>query len=193
MNEFLAPIHYVMYEKILFLNDFVINYEELAQEHNVELVELKDLGEIEKAPLSKIIDHDNIHNWLLERVEIVEKKLAYIVSEILKKDENLIIEILKFSYRKGRAENFVGNAEDAFKLIISKFLDGMPCDGAISIIKSSEDLVKFSVEIDTHEKYWNYDISSNIYWDIRNKYIKGLLSSSRYNFVKTDELYEIRG
>lgn len=193
MSDFLAPIHFIMYDKILFLNDFVVNYIDLAEENNIVLEKLKDLGEIEKAPLDKIIDKDNIHSWLQDKVEIVEKRFAYVISEILKKDDNLIIEILKFAYRKGRSENFVGSAEEAFKLIISRFLDGMPCDRSIAIVESREEYVKFIIEVDNHSKYWTYGEPASIYWEIRNKYIKGLLSSSRYHLSNDENEYEIRG
>ena len=193
MSRFLAPIHFLMYDKVLFLEAFVENYIDIAKDNNVELKELNSLGEIEKSPLDRIIDEDNIHLWIQKKVEIVENRFAYVVSEILKSDKELIIELLKYSYRKGRNENFNSNADDAFKFIISRFLDGMPCDNSISIIESNEDFVKFIIEIDNHEKFWEYGISSETYWEIRNKYIKGLLSSSRYDLFVENNIYEIRG
>lgn len=193
MSRFLAPIHFLMYDKVLFLEAFVENYIDIAKDNNVELKELNSLGEIEKSPLDRIIDEDNIHLWIQKKVEIVENRFAYVVSEILKSDKELIIELLKYSYRKGRNENFNSNADDAFKFIISRFLDGMPCDNSISIIESNEDFVKFIIEIDNHEKFWEYGISSETYWEIRNKYIKGLLSISRYDLFVENNIYEIRG
>lgn len=193
MSRFLAPIHFLMYDKVLFLEAFVENYIDIAKDNNVELKELNSLGEIEKSPLDRIIDEDNIHLWIQKKVEIVENRFAYVVSEILKSDKELIIELLKYSYRKGRNENFNSNVDDAFKFIISRFLDGMPCDNSISIIESNEDFVKFIIEIDNHEKFWEYGISSETYWEIRNKYIKGLLSSSRYDLFVENNIYEIRG
>lgn len=193
MSRFLAPIHFLMYDKVLFLEAFVENYIDIAKDNNVELKELNSLGEIEKSPLDRIIDEDNIHLWIQKKVEIVENRFAYVVSEILKSDKELIIELLKYSYRKGRNENFNSNTDDAFKFIISRFLDGMPCDNSISIIESNEDFVKFIIEIDNHEKFWEYGISSETYWEIRNKYIKGLLSSSRYDLFVENNIYEIRG
>ncbi len=193
MSRFLAPIHFLMYDKVLFLEAFVENYIDIAKDNNVELKELNSLGEIEKSPLDRIIDEDNIHLWIQKKVEIVENRFAYVVSEILKSDKELMIELLKYSYRKGRNENFNSNVDDAFKFIISRFLDGMPCDNSISIIESNEDFVKFIIEIDNHEKFWEYGISSETYWEIRNKYIKGLLSSSRYDLFVENNIYEIRG
>ena len=192
MNKFLAPILFLIYEKILFLNDFTDNYIEIANDNNVELKELDSFIKIDKRPLESIIDYNNIPQWIEERVAGVENKFAYVVSEIIKKDENLMIELLKYSYRRGRDECFSKNADDAFKLIISKFLDGNPCNGAITLVKSETDFVKFIIETDTHEKFWRYGVNSEYYWDIRNKYIKGLLSSSRFFLYRDKNIYEIR-
>ena len=192
MNGFLAPLHFLMYEKILFLNEYTENYIKIAEENDVELKELESFTAIEDKPLDSIIDMDNIHQWIETRVDSAEGKFAYVVSEILKKDENLLIELLKYSYRRGRDEYFSKNADDAFKLIVSKFLDGMPCDGCISLVESEKDHVKFIIEKDAHKKFWKYGISSEYYWEIRNKYIKGLLSSSRYFLYRQDNVYEIK-
>lgn len=193
MSKFLAPIHYAMYDKILFLNDFVEHYIEIAKENNIELKELENMDVIENAPLEEIIDEENIHIWIQKRVDAVESRLAYVVSEMLNHDSELMIEVMKYAYRKGRNENFTSTAEDGFKLIISRFLDGMPCEGCLSIVETDRDYVKVVIEKDTHEKYWHYGADVENYWEIRNKYIKGLLSSSRYYLERTGNVYELKG
>lgn len=192
MNVALTPIHFIMYEKILFLNGFVEKYKVIAKQNDVELSRLNEFLKIEKAPLDDIIDLENVHLWIEERVNAVEGQLAYVVSEILKKDSKLMIEILKYAYRTGREENFTGNADDAFKLIFSKFFDGMPCDGAMTLVESKKDFAKFIIIKNTHEHFWKYGVDAEIYWEIRNKYIKGFLSSSRFFLYRTENMYEIR-
>ena len=183
MSRFLAPIHFLMYDKVLFLEAFVENYIDIAKDNNVELKELNSLGEIEKSPLDRIIDEDNIHLWIQKKVEIVENRFAYVVSEILKSDKELIIELLKYSYRKGRNENFNSNADDAFKFIISRFLDGMPCDRVNEILISEENEVKWIRRVCVHKDIWEKaGVEVKNFYILRGLWVKAFVTELNSNF-----------
>lgn len=192
MSKFLAPIHFIMYNKILFLDKLVNKYIELAKENNIELEELNNLGEISYAPLDEIIDESNIHGWIQERVSIVENRLSYVVSKILNENKDLESEILEIAKNTGVEEGFSGNPVEAFQAITGKFLDGMPCDNAISILENEENSLKYQVEIDKHGDFWNYGVSSDVYWNIRNSFIEGLIGKD-LKFGQSNNIYEIRG
>ena len=192
MSKVLAPIHFMMYDKILFLDKLTNKYIDLAEKNNIELEKLNSLGSIDYAPLDEIIDESNIHTWIQKRVSIVEDKLAYIVSEILKENETFENEILEIAKNTGEEESFSGNPREAFVEISNRFLDGMPCDHAISILEEDENLLKYKIEIDKHSEFWNYGINSNIYWKIRNSFIEGLIEKD-LKLEKLDNIYEIRG
>lgn len=192
MSKFLAPIHFIMYDKILFLDKLTNKYIDFAEKNNTELEKLNSLESIDYAPLDEIIDESNIHTWIQKRVSIVEDKLAYIVSEILKENETFENEILEIAKNTGEEESFSGNPREAFVEISNKFLDGMPCDHAISILEEDENLLKYKIEIDKHSEFWNYGINSNIYWKIRNSFIEGLIGKD-LKLEKLDNIYEIRG
>lgn len=192
MSKFLAPIHFIMYDKILFLDKLTNKYIDFAEKNNIELESLNSLESIDYAPLDEIIDESNIHAWIQKRVSIVEDKLAYIVSEILKENETFENEILEIAKNTGEEESFSGNPREAFVEISNRFLDGMPCDHAISILEEDENLLKYKIEIDKHSEFWNYGINSNIYWKIRNSFIEGLIGKD-LKLEKLDNIYEIRG
>lgn len=192
MSKFLAPIHFIMYDKILFLDKLTNKYIDFAEKNNIELESLNSLESIDYAPLDEIIDESNIHTWIQKRVSIVEDKLAYIVSEILKENETFENEILEIAKNTGEEESFSGNPREAFVEISNRFLDGMPCDHAISILEEDENFLKYKIEIDKHSEFWNYGINSNIYWKIRNSFIEGLIGKD-LKLEKLDNIYEIRG
>lgn len=192
MSKFLAPIHFIMYDKILFLDKLTNKYIDFAEKNNIELEKLNSLESIDYAPLDEIIDESNIHAWIQKRVSIVEDKLAYIVSEILKENETFENEILEIAKNTGEEESFSGKSREAFVEISNRFLDGMPCDHAISILEEDENFLKYKIEIDKHSEFWNYGINSNIYWKIRNSFIEGLIGKD-LKLEKLDNIYEIRG
>lgn len=192
MSLFLGYIHYMMYDKILFQENILDNLLDLYDEDDKNNLK-RDLDEeffIEKADLKDIIDENNIHGWLDERVKRSENRLAKAVSILLKdfsiKDlENKFYEIGK-SYEAGNSPR------EVFNFISSKFLDGMPCDHAIFIIKNEDDEFVFNIARDVHKEIWEKFTDSKIYWTLRDSFIRGSISSSTLKYEKIDENYVIR-
>lgn len=192
MSLFLGYIHYMMYDKILFQENILDNLLDLYDEDDKNNLK-RDLDEeffIEKADLKDIIDENNIHGWLDERVKRSENRLAKAVSILLKdfsiKDlENKFYEIGK-SYEAGNS------SREVFNFISSKFLDGMPCDHAIFIIKNEDDEFVFNIARDVHKEIWEKFTDSKIFWNLRDSFIRGSISSSTLKYEKIDENYVIR-
>ncbi|WP_100066141.1 hypothetical protein [Miniphocaeibacter massiliensis] len=194
MSKYLGFIHYIMFDKIKFQEKIVkeiLNIAKNKGNYNIEK-EVDKLGTIEDGKLEDIIDSDNIHAWLQKRVELVENRFAKTVALILKDDTDSLEEIKGLLHNLGKKESKPSTVKEGYKLISSKFLDGMPCDNAIIILEDTEDLLSFKIIIDKHSNFWvKYDVM-NIYWDLRNEYIKGIFDSSNYRFNKVDDyLYEI--
>lgn len=192
MSKYLGFIHFIMFDKIKFQNEIVNDILELANENGYEDIvkETNSIGIIEDGRLEDIIEGDNIHGWLQQRVELVEEKFAFVVNSLIKKDSTMKDKIFNKLYELGKKEEFNSNAHDAFELINSRFLDGMPCDRAIALVEESTNNIKFKVDVDCHSKFWD---ENNIYWDLRNEYIKGLIDNSNLElFVLEDNIYEIR-
>ena len=81
---------------------------------------------------------------------------------------------------------------EAFTFITSKFLDGMPCDHALAILKNDKDELVFTVTRDVHENIWKNYVDPQNHWILRDNFIAGSLESSNIKFEKIDEKYILR-
>lgn len=192
MSSFLAAIHYKQYEKIknqeLIVEDILkLNDEEnwlVDLEKNVD----KEIGILKDSPLENIIDKNNIHGWLSSAIDIVEKRLAYIVSQIIKEEDKGLEKILsrvKSLGEKESRDNY-DNISEVYSLIDDKFLNGMPCDRVNEIIDRDESFLTWKMHKDIHSKYWDKE-NSKIYYRIKNSYIDGLLKNSNISYLEVEE------
>lgn len=192
MSLFLGYIHHLMYEKILFQEELLTSLLDLIDED--EKISLsKDLDKefpIEKGDLKDIIDEANIHGWLDERVRRSENRLAKTVGVLLK---DFDIEDLKNKfYDFGKSYEAGDTPGEAFNFITSKFLDGMPCDHSLMIVKNDEDEFVFEVVRDLHKDIWANYVNPDLYWDLRDAFIGGSLENSGLKYEKINETYVIR-
>lgn len=167
MSRFLGKIHYIMFDKINYVDEITRKMSELLDE-NV------DLKNIERGALEDLIDTDNIHGWLQVRVGIVEDNLARVLSEL--KKEGKLENALKIAYDFGAKEDFSGDASDAFQFMSDKFLDGMPCDMANLPVESDDGEFRWIKRVDVHAQYYIYGESVEIYDEFRKAWMNGLLS-----------------
>lgn len=167
MSRFLGKIHYIMFDKINYVDEITRKMSELLDE-NI------DLKNIERGALEDLIDTDNIHGWLQVRVGIVEDNLAKVLTQ-LKKEEKLE-DALKIAYDFGAKEDFSGDASDAFQFMSDKFLDGMPCDMANLPVESNDGEFRWIKRVDVHAQYYIYGESVEIYDEFRKAWMNGLLS-----------------
>lgn len=192
MSLFLGHIHYLMYNKILFGEEIFDNLLSLIEDDKVNEYR-DDLNSdflIERGNLEDIIDETNIHGWLDERVKRSENKIAKIVSILLDEGKDLE-EIKSVYYNLGKEAENVMTPVDAFNIITNKFLDGMPCDGAIIPIENTEDRFTFKVNNDVHKEIWSKYVSPDIYWTLRNEFVRGILDNSEFNLKEKGDTYTI--
>ena len=192
MSLFLGYIHHLMYEKILFQEELLNSLLDLVDEEEKTSLsnELDKEFPIEKGDLKDIIDESNIHGWLDERVRRSEHRLAKTV-EVLLRDFD--IEDLKNKfYEFGKTYEAGDTPSEAFNFISSKFLDGMPCDHSLMIVKNEEDEFVFEIARDLHRDIWATYVNPDFYWDLRDTFIGGSLENSGLKYEKIDETYVIR-
>ena len=192
MSLFLGRIHYIMYDKILFQEEILENLLDLLEEEkSLELKkDLDDNFPLERGNLEDIIDENNIHGWLNERVIRSENRLAKAVSILL---EDFDLEKLKNKFFEiGKNYEAGDTPMEVFSFITSKFLDGMPCDHALAILKNDEDEFVFTLASDVHKNIWENYVEPEIYWMLRDSLILGSLSSTNLKYQKIDENYIIR-
>lgn len=197
MSAFLGPIHYWLYNKITVQNSLVDEivkfagkeYSNLNLEHELD----EQFGNIDTTkPLEEMIDTSNIHGWLQECVSIVEYRLAFAVTALLKVNSE-VLESLKELFKEVgiKLSNIDqgATAEEIFKSFNDTLLDGMPCDHANVLVSGNEHEVIYRRNVCVHENYWKYvggDIKN--YYILREEFIKGLISNSGASFEKVDEV-----
>ena len=192
MSLFLGYIHHLMYDKVLFQEELLESLLELLDDDKkIKLIEeLNRDFPIERGELKDIIDEGNIHGWLDERVRRSENRLAKTVAVLLR---DFDIEELKNKFKDfGKSYEAGESPEEAFKFITSKFLDGMPCDHSLMIIKNEEDEFVFKIARDLHKDIWESYLNPDYYWDLRDAFISGSLENSGLQYEKIDESYVIR-
>lgn len=192
MSLFLGYIHYMMFDKIKFQENLIEKLTELSKDSSPLKVHLDALGTIPQGDLQEIIDPGNIHGWLQDKVNLSEKRLAFVCQELMRESEELEEKILDIAYKEGQRENFSGTAEEAYTWMTNHFLDGMPCDSSIMPLSMEQDHIIFQVIQDLHQMYWEQEKTS-FYWHIRSSYMNGLLEKTNYQWIeKPQKIYEIR-
>lgn len=140
MSKTLGPIHYLMYEKIKFqdkITDFLMDGD--FSKIKYKSVSIK--------PLEEILDQENIHGFLQEKIDIVESRLAQALSLC----ENPSDKLFKLGQECGKGKDF-SSFDQIFTDLNTYLLDGMPCDQGLSAVLDSDCLFLITNH-NLHKKY----------------------------------------
>ncbi|MFO3668005.1 hypothetical protein [Anaerococcus kampingiae] len=140
MSKTLGPIHYMMYEKIKF-QDKITEY--LMDGH---IQDIKP-DPVSTKPLEEILDQENIHGYLQEKIDIVETRLDKAIKLTKDPDEKLY----KLGQECGKDKDF-SSFEQVFKALNTYLLDGMPCDQGLAAMVDGESLYLITNN-NLHSKY----------------------------------------
>lgn len=194
MSAFLGPIHFWLYNKIKIQNEIVeetLDYATNSLNNKMRDDLYNKFGDGDLKPLDQVIDVTNIHGWLQERVNQVEKKLAYTVTELTKNNpENF--QIIKDIFKSKGAEVSTfekdSSLDEIYKAINDTLLDGMPCDRANSVVSQEDNEIIWKRNVCVHQQYWD-DVQGDIndFYKLRDEFIEGLLSVTDVKYVKLDE------
>lgn len=156
MSAFLAPIHSRMFAKIQSQEKLVKAIAALAAAKGWLGAGTADgYANEESRPLADIIDHANIHGWLLEKIEDVEARYAKLVTTLVNADAARFDAIQKTVFDFGAANATVEtDAPAIFGALDSLLLDGMPCDGACLVTDHSAESFTWDVRLDVHAAFW---------------------------------------
>lgn len=193
MSAFLGPIHYWLYNKIRLQEKLIENILDESINNNwypdLENEVEKAYGKTDNSALEEIIDQSNIHGWLQGRIAQAESKLAFVTTNIIRKNYDNITNLKKIAYNfgvsNGMPENL--NAENCFKLLNDTLIDGMPCDRVNEIIESGENQVVWKQSVCVHSDYWkNIGGDVSVYYELRHEIIKGMLSKSNLEYIANE-------
>lgn len=190
MSKILGPIHVWLFNKIQFQDQLTYQILENAKRkgyHECLTEEIDQLyGCLPKGELEDIIEATNIHGWLQTQVSLVENRLAYVVTSLLKEDSERINCIMSVAYDFGKAHGIEHgiSVKKAYECLENLLLNGMPCDRVNQIVEETNEKIVWKQTIDIHEPYWT-KINGNIkyYYDIREALIKGMLAGTKITFT----------
>jgi hypothetical protein len=185
MSAFLGPIHYWLYHKIEIQNNLA---SELANRLGKDAVMpmLNDKFEtLPEGDLEDFIQTDNIHGWLQEKVHLVEKRLAFVVEQLV--EENITMDEIKaVSYEFGSKITDLTletTAREAFSFFNNTLLDGMPCDHVNMMKQEDENQVIWVRTTNLHEEFWSQQSRNENRYDlVRDSFVKGCLSSTELEY-----------
>lgn len=174
MSAFLGPIHYLVYEKIIKLENFT---DELLETYKIKL----DLEAIKRGELSELIDLSNIHSSLSEMVELADRRNIKAISMALKSGAEE--KDLEKAFEEFGLENNIGekiqSLDLAFRFISNSSLDGMPCDFGLFICQKEETSLSFEINRKTHlDSLLDYGLEEETYFNLKRKFFQSLIIGS---------------
>jgi len=203
MSAFLGPIHHWLYNKVQWheelLDEIVEKGSSKEEKTNIYVEASKELyGEPERRKLTEVIDEGNIHGWLQKRIESLEYRMAYIITNLLDNDI-LTIEELEEIYRENGSKAYksldkeLESPEGMFKSIYDFLIDGMPCDRVNRPVEGDNNYFKWVKDQCLHTPYWEAvggDIE--IYNRLRRVWIDSFVPENFEFEGKQDGNHEIR-
>ena len=204
MSAFLGPIHHWLFNKINIQENLIEALLKFAEEKTGETLALRQesyakYGTPVTGNLEDIIEGNNIHGWLQERVTSAEYRLAYTMTHLM--NQNYItIEEAKNLFKANGQQTFASLDEDivtpmdCYQAIFDSLLEGMPCDRVNEVITSNEDEVVWRASRCIHEAYWNeVDGDISYFYILRNAWIEGFVEGSSMHYENAgDQTYKIR-
>jgi hypothetical protein len=200
MSLFLGKIHYWLYDKILLHEKLIESIAALTEGKGYSCEGLlidscAKYGAPETGALEDHINLSNIHGWLQERISSVEKRLAYVITELLKKEIVTREEITLIFHQSGAAafnnlDVKEGKPQNLYTLIFDHMLEGMPCDNVNQIQESTDDVMAWKTTRCLHKPHWDQaggDVGD--FYDFRDSWINGFLNASGtgYSYFRTQD------
>lgn len=178
MSAFLGPIHQLMYQKILYTETVLQKLLGLLPEAEARelLQELEQVATAPvKAPLEDIVDTSNIHGWLSQEVEKVERRYALVREALLRGGEERLEAACGLLRQMGEEVSLHQPVQEGkqLELLLRHFLlDGMPCDRGVDLFWEGEALC-------LRVNHWLHDDPTS-FWRLRLAWLEGLLSRSSF-------------
>ncbi|MCR8743822.1 hypothetical protein [Romboutsia lituseburensis] len=197
MSQFLAPIHTWLFNKIKLAQDLESNIVKVhidtfgEEVLSVQEEAIKLYGEyIQSKPLEELIDVNNIHGWLQNRIIEVESRSAYIISKYYdiykeKSKELTMSEYKKQAIKCAKDESNKVNSPDNVYISLNNYiLSGMPCDRATSITEKNDDYVIFEQAGCIHKKNYEKGNGNLSYlYKLKDLWIKSFVENLRVKYV----------
>ncbi len=203
MSAFLGQIHYWLYNKIQLHEKLIREIAAVAKNYGDKSIDaILDesyirYGSPATGELEEEIEHANIHGWLQERITSVEMRLAYVITEILKKNllgkDDITIVFKQNAADLARKIDISENSpQGLFNKVFDYMLEGMPCDRVNEIIENNETNITWKTTFCLHKDYWDEaggDVEN--FYHFRGAWINSFLTESKSGYVynRTEAAY----
>ena len=135
MSLFLGKIHYWLFNKILWFENLEEEIIKFAQENGLDVdsirgeIESKYGKKLENKNLEEIIDTDNIHGWLQNRIHCAEGRMAAWTSFLIENGkigdlEKIYVKQAKEAADEVKSERNVETATEIYDCMNDYILDG---------------------------------------------------------------------
>lgn len=209
MSRFLGPIHYWLFNKIKlheelekelisrFKEEYGSEIDTIAKENRSKYGKL-----LPNDPLENIIDTDNIHGWLQNKISIVETRQAAILASFFKKYNsdgillaNSVYEQHGIKSGKDASNKYeVTSAENIYKVLNNYILDGMPCDNANNITEVKDDYLEYKQNQCLHIGYWKkVGVNPEKMYDLRRIWTEAFVNTSNPDFKYQVSIEDFNG
>lgn len=201
MSRFLGPIHHWLYEKINLLEDIekgiLKNVADPAHQGALEKELVDTYGPyLNHAPLESLIDQDNIHGWLQNKIKIAELRQSRLIEKIVSNSSQAAYEKVAqvyadFGKKYGAAiaGQEAQTPEQIFKNLDNYLLEGMPCDRVNAVTANTPDQLMWQKDRCVHAPFWNEggtDVTH--YYDFREAFSKAFVEAANPDFTYNFEL-----
>lgn len=180
------------FNKIRLLNDIANQIAYFGvQCGNEKLMDYIDLncGGIPDGEFEQVVDLDSPHQFLQMYMQTAEKRFAFAVTSLLKMNSGYMPALEEFCTRVGREMQIpqVKNLQEAFDVVNSFYLDGMPCDDSKKITNCSEISLTWETQEDSHKSAWDKaEGDIYVYYHLLECFVNGLLQASNITLTVTD-------
>ena len=201
MSRFLAPIHSLLFNKIKVAEDLEMNlinsFREIYGDEIIVIVDIinKQYGTpLEDAPLEALIDSNNIHGWLQNKISAAETRQAKLLGDVIKKFGESA-EKIAFNVFNNQANKLAKQsknirepvtAPEIYEALNVYILEGMPCDNVNSITIKDFDVLEWQNIKCLHRPYWEIaGANVDILYALRFSWFKTFVETINSQFTHT--------
>lgn len=201
MSKFLAPIHFWLFNKVKIHQGLETDIENaLKAKYGDAITDIvnKNISlygdRLDGKRLDEIIDEDNIHGWLQQKISVAETRQAGILKDIFAEFGEESIEIARGIFKENALKNAqvakeevaIDSPEDVYKTINNYILDGMPCDSGGRVTRSDDDVLESVQGNCLHIGYWNTaGLDADLMYELstiwRTAFVSGLSDQFEYS------------
>jgi len=201
MSKFLAPIHGWLFNKIKVTENLekdLINSYRVAYGEEVDVIVNsinKEYGKpLEDGLIEDLVDSDNIHGWLQNKIAMAETRQAKLIGDLTKKfgegAEKIALNVFnnQASELAIQAKDIFENdtAPKIYEALNVYVLEGMPCDNVNNVTIKESDILEWKNIKCLHRGYWEIaEANVETLYSLRFSWIKTFIETLNPQFTHT--------